>query len=133
MTNPARFLRAPLLALLLVASAEPSPNFLACTVWVSGAPQAEVPADRCCADEETPALPVSASVKAHPALPCCDTVIPNTSVSEHHRIVLHDPVRVATIVPALDLPLFQPLAFPWRVVPPPADVGKEILVLNLRI
>ncbi len=137
MLQPTKYARLLILFFLLVSSAQPSPNFLACTVWRSNAAAPEAPKDLCCADEKSPAPRhepfVGASMNAHKELPCCGSVIPNTSVSEHHRIVVRDPVQCVTVVPEIRFPFHPSLAATWREVPPPTDVGKEILILNLRI
>jgi hypothetical protein len=96
-----------------------------------------VPKDDCCSKGQGCAFlkcPVgSASISTRKAHPCCDSVVPFTSVSEHQRIVVEHLSGPAMILPGYQPSLLQSQFVEGKLVPPPADVGIEIITLILRI
>ena len=134
LTNYTRF---PLLVALLFGTAQPSPNFFACTVRIHDVAEARTREHRYCNEAE----PCTSqrndrnheSIKARLYLPCCQSVVQYGSVSEHRR------TNVPTIIHLiLHLPNQKPSVGSLRILdrsltPSPKTLGNEILNLNLRI
>ena len=128
--------RLPIVVFLLFGSAQPSPNFLACTVTVYNITRANAPKDDCCRETEAQSSrlnPQCESFKAHKYFPCCESVIPFTSIAEHQRVSVQPESKFVSLLPEMQFPRLQLRTFGWKDVPSPTDVGKEILTLNLRI
>jgi hypothetical protein len=130
-------LQIPILLCLLFGSAQPGANFLACTVRMHDLARTTAGKDDCCGEEKASACTSTPdraeSIRARAYLPCCDSVVPFESVSEHLRNLPHHAIELVSFLPGLHFPPLPSQFVEWRVVPPPADVGGEILTLNLRI
>ncbi|HEY6192332.1 MAG TPA: hypothetical protein VI215_08430 [Bacteroidota bacterium] len=132
-----KYLRIPILLCLLFGSAQPSANFLACTVTIHRFARTVGRMVDCCKEARgCNARNTLCSTKSSPAqrpLPCCHSVVPFTSVSEQLRIGVPQPLQPVTLLPGCQSALLQPQLVEWKNVPPSPDVGVEILTLNLRI
>jgi hypothetical protein len=132
-----KYLHLLVLFFLVCSSAQPSPNFLACTVRIRDLARTTTQTQVCCCEVKRCSsrqdVNYAQSVKARKYLPCCESVIPFTSVSEHKRIVVQH-----AMIPALLFQGIQSLSLHPKIaercsVPQPADVGKEILNRTLRL
>jgi hypothetical protein len=137
MMHLSKYLRLSVFFFLVLSSAQPSPNFLACTVRMQDLSLSTVPKDDCCGEVKRSASRqeprVEESINARKYLPCCDSVIPFTSIAEHKQIIAHHSVTQASFFHVIQSRFVQPQIVEWCFVPPSPDVGKEILDLNLRI
>ncbi len=134
MRSSTKYLQLPIIVVLLFGVAQPSPNFLACTIRTHDLAAARPKQTHCCKPDD-PCTPhhEKESLRGKRYLPCCESVVPYNSTSEHVRVVL--PTSDVAVVALLNFDVPQnaghlaSLAFS----PPPKSPALEILDRNLRI
>ena len=131
------FIRIPILIVLLFGTAQPSPNFFACVIRAHDLARVRSSDHHCCKDTKSCATEASSrskeSIKARPYLPCCESVIPSTSVAEHRITKSPNVTLVSFGLLNIDFSLGTSRLIERYFTPPPKTSDKEILNLNLRI
>ena len=132
-----KYIRIPILVVLLFGTAQPSPNFFACTIRSHDLAKTRSYEHDCCKDDKPCAWQRNdyskESIKAKPYLPCCESVVPYSSISEHWCSRVPNIILFISYLPNFDSSVGVLRITDWECTPPPKTLGIEILDLNLRI
>jgi hypothetical protein len=137
MISKMNYIRLPILVALLFGSVQPGANFFACTVRAHELATRRSCEDHCCKTvttcESEHTTHTKETVKAKNYLPCCDSVIPFTSIAEQERNNIPHIILFVSSFSLFNSEIENFQITGGKSAPSPPATGKKILELNLRI